>query len=56
VTSDAPLETPESDPDYAAAAELWNAMTQADRQRLLLLVLRLHDLVDGDWPAAGAGS
>jgi len=34
-----------TDPDYAAAAELWNGMSQEARQQLLMLALRMSELV-----------
>jgi hypothetical protein len=37
------------DPDYAAAAELWNTMSQEDRTRLLVLAMKLSEVVLGDW-------
>ena len=50
-------EEPElTDAEYAEAAAVWNAMTQADRSELLLLALRIGELLDERKPAAGAES
>jgi len=38
-------DAPENDPEYAAAAALWNGMSQQSRTELLRLVLRLQLLV-----------
>jgi hypothetical protein len=56
VTTNARAEVPEDDPDYAEAAELWNAMTQRDRTTLLLLVLRMNRVIDAQELGAGGES
>lgn len=53
MTSDEAGADPEQDPDYYAAAALWNAMTQRQRQELVLVVQRLSRLLDRDVPDAG---
>ena len=40
--------TPEQEADYQEAAELWNAMSQRERQELLRLVLELGRAVARD--------
>lgn len=48
MSDDDDLADPTADPDYAAAAELWNGMTLEQKSRLLKLVIELHDMIAGD--------
>ena len=37
-----------ADAEFAAAAEMWNAMSQEERHALLVMAIRISELVQGD--------
>ena len=41
-----PEDLADDGPEYAAAAELWNSLSQQERTQLLLLVMRIDGLLD----------